>query len=374
MSGAALVRILRTLRTTRRLQRSSLGLPLAPSSVVFRQVPLPAPDRGSFFKSSSVNADSPKHVLWLSSTSSILNNTPSDFAEKQVLKQTILVAPYETFPLILPQILRGQRECKGKLKQLRISTTPNPPCQSGDLLMSAPSSVHRYPGSLCLRSVRVVFLYDPHYPSIRSLDHFLSRHTVNADEVEYAEQYIPGSSTSWEQIEQPHLDPGEDTVLDLVLLGGLDPVSGNSWIRSGQGIRFPPTSIPPSVPPSPPPVLPTHVRSPSRTTSVSHQPINPVLDRPTSVKSPTAARQTRPRRSDKVMVEYPRPVPERGRRTLSPHSDFIWHPYAQGSCNEPSPNAPSSGRASQRFKLDLIRKPNDQIDSASCFCLHPFGF
>lgn len=316
----------------------------------------------------------------------ILNHIPHHITGKHVLKQTILVASI-TRPFLAPTLspyhrLSGARgNLKRNLSRCAHSLPPAPPYQSRDLSMSTPSSVIVTP-VLSASDLPALPSHMIHItPSmgrislIRSLDRFLSsfsRQTVSPDEVEHAKQYILSSSTMRKPIVHPYFDPGKCTVLDLVLLGGLDSVSGKSWIGSSKDIHFLPASAP-SVPPSPPPVAPKPFRSPSSASSDSDQPVNPGSHRRTRAKPAPrlppshGGPPVRPRRSDQIMAEFSRPDSEWGVHALPdlpPHSDPIRRPHAQGPYYGSSLNA-WSGSVGQRSRPNLLRKPSDQIDSVS---------
>jgi len=315
----------------------------------------------------------------------ILNCIPHDVAEKHVLKQTILVTSI-TRPFLSPTLSPYHKLSDSKKNSRRNSTSliyslpPTPPYQSGDLPTPASSSMT----AISVLSMPVM----PPPPShlvhivpptartglIRSLDSFLSSYSqqpIDADEGDLAKQYIVNSSTMRETIDHPNFDQDECTVLDLILLGGLDPISGKSWVGSAQDILFLPTSGPSSAPSTPPlPRKPT--RSPSRPLPDSFQSVDPVSSPRIRVQSspqllllPGGCSPTRTRRSDDMPPENPQPVSEQDEydpSNLSPHLDSVRYPHLQGAYQPSSLGAPS-GRATRRSKLNVTTKPDDPISS-----------
>jgi len=313
----------------------------------------------------------------------ILNYIPHDVAEKHVLKQAILVTSI-TRPFLAPTLSPYHKLSEAKKIGRRNSTTrrgsirslpPTPPYQSGDLPTPASSSTTAI-SVLSMSAMpplpsHMVHIVPPtpRIGLVRSLDSFLSsftKQTIGHEEVDHAKQYILNNSTIRETVAHPDFDQDECTVLDLILLGGLDSVSGKSWIGSGQDIRFLPSST--RSEPSPPPVPRKPVKSPPRTppdTSWSVDPVPrprprvesyPQLLPPSSSGSPR-----RPLRDDNRRVERLELDLERERSTIpnpSPRSDPVRHPHPRAPYQPTSLNA-SSGRALRRSKLNMITKPDD---------------
>lgn len=310
----------------------------------------------------------------------ILNYIPHDVAEKHVLKQAILVTSI-TRPFLAPTLSPYHKLSEAKKIGRRNSTTrrgsirslpPTPPYQSGDLPTPASSSMT----ALSVLSTSAmpplpshmvhVIPPTPRIGLVRSLDSFLTSFAKQGggnEEVDHAKQYILNSSTVQETVAHPDLDQDECTVLDLILLGGLDSISGKSWIGSGQDIRFLPTST--RSEPSPPPVPHKSVQSPPRTPPDSSRSVDPV-PRPRVQSSPqmlppsSGSPPRRPRR-DGRRVERLQPDSERDRPTIlnpPPRSDTVRHPHPRGPYQSTS-LSPSSGRAMQRSKLNMTTKPDD---------------
>lgn len=303
----------------------------------------------------------------------ILNYISHGVTQKHVLKQTILVTSI-TRPFLAPTFspyhrLSGVKRNSGQgLGSRAHSLSPAPPYQSGDLLATTARGVtatHPSASAVSPPCSHMVHIVPPTARTslIRSLDLFLSsfsRQDFGPKEVGSAKQYVLSSSTMRELI-HPRFDQGEHTVLDLVLFGGLDSVPGKSWIGSGQDIVFIPTSPSSSVSPSPP-VPPKPIRSPSRTTSDSHQPASHPLTHVKSSHLPPPGSLTGSRRSEKRIPKQSGLVPERGGcalPNLTPHPDPIRYLSLQGPyrCNPPSLNL-SSGRV-QRPGLSKHNRPID---------------
>ncbi|KAF9787892.1 hypothetical protein BJ322DRAFT_1105932 [Thelephora terrestris] len=184
----------------------------------------------------------------------ILNYISHHDTEKHVLKQTILVTSITT-PFLAPTFspyhkLSGAKETtRRRLTRRTHSLPPTPPCQSGDLLASATSSVMTTRSSafdVNPINSHMIHIVPPtaRIGLIRSLDLFLSsfsRRAFGSEEVSHAKQYVLSSSTMHEPVVHPRFDQGQCTVLDLVLSGGLDFFSERSWIGAGRDIIFIPT-------------------------------------------------------------------------------------------------------------------------------------
>jgi hypothetical protein len=314
----------------------------------------------------------------------ILNYISYDVAEKQVLKQIILITSI-TRPFLAPTLSPYHKLSEAKRKRRNsasrhgsvCSLPPTPPHQSGDLPARASSSMTTI-SALSMSTVPSLPAHTIHIipPTariglVRSLDSFLSsfsKPVVATDEVEHARQYVLSDSTLRETVAHPHLDRGECTVLDLILLGGLDSVSGKSWIGSGQDI-FPPPTPSSSSPPSPPPKPvkpPKPVRSPSKSPSDSPQPVDPVPPprkraQPSPPLSGGPPRKTRG--SSDRKTEQPQPVFEQERLPLSaprPRPNPVRNPRPRG-LYEPSSLDPSSGRSLRRSRRHIDTKPGDPV-------------
>ena len=320
----------------------------------------------------------------------ILNYIPHDVAEKHVLKQAILVTSI-TRPFLAPTLSpyhklseakrNGRRNSTQRRDSLR-SLPPTPPYQSGDLPTPASSSTTAI-------SVLSAFAIPP-LPShmihiipptpriglVRSLDAFLSSFTqqsIGAEEVDHAKQYILNSSTVREVIPHPDFDQGECTVLDLIILGGLDSVSGKSWIGSGQDIRFLPT--PANSDSSPPPLPSKPVRSPSRKSPDSPSSVESVSPRRARVQSspqlppPSVGPQRKMRRTDNRRIERsPPPDSELSSFTLQnppPRSEPVRPPRLPNPYQTSSLATSSGSPMRRRSKLNMITKPDDPAFSES---------
>jgi hypothetical protein len=307
----------------------------------------------------------------------VLNYISRDVVEKHVLKQTILVTSI-TRPFLAPTLspyhkLSGVKRSLSRSSSRRgYSLPPTPPYQSGDVPAQATSSMLSVSAMPPPHS-HMIHIVPPtaFIGLIRSLDLFLSsfsRQAIGPGEVDHAKQYILNSSTMRETVVPPNFGRGGCSVLDLILLGGLDSISGKSWIGSSQDIRFLPTSPSTSAPPNPP-VPPKPARSSSKTTSDSYQPVNPVSPSRTRMRSspqssppPGGDSPTRLRRIDKRIAEHSQPVSEQVRCAISDppsHSDPIRYPHLQG----PYKLGTSPGRAKRRSKFLLITKQNDPVNS-----------
>ena len=311
----------------------------------------------------------------------ILNYIPHDVAEKHVLKQAILVTSI-TRPFLAPTLSPYHKLSEAKKIGRRNSTTrrgsirslpPTPPYQLGDLPTPASSSMTAF-SVLSMSAMpplpsHMVHIVPPtpRIGLVRSLDRFLSsfaKQAVGTEEVDHAKQYILNTSTARETVTHPDFDQDDCTVLDLILLGGLDSVPGKSWIGSGQDIRFLPTSI--RSEPSPPPVPRKPIQSPPRTPPDSSRSADPV-PRPRVRSSPqrlppsSGGSPRRPRRTDNRRVEGLQPDSERDLPTIPhppPRSDPVRHPHPPGPHQSTSLST-SSGRALRRSKLNMITKPDD---------------
>lgn len=313
----------------------------------------------------------------------IINYTPHDVAEKHVLKQTILVTSI-TRPFLAPTLSpyhklseakrNGQRDSR-KRRSSMYSLPPTPPYQPGDLPAQASSSMTAI-SMLSMSSMppppsHMVHVVPPTTRAglAQSLDSFLSsfsQQPVDTEEINHAKQYILSSSTMQDIVVHPHFDQDECTVLDLILLGGLDSVPGKSWVGSGRDILFLPT---PGTSPTPStlPTLRKPVRSPSKSPSDLIQSADPVS--PTRTRSspqlvpPLSNGSVRKTRGGVHWVpERSQLVPEQGGPTLSnlpSYSDPIRYP-SQGSYRSSSLSA-SSGTTTRRSKLSMITKPDDLI-------------
>lgn len=314
----------------------------------------------------------------------ILNHIPRNLTEKCVLKQAILVTSI-TRPFLAPTLspyhkLSGAKRSSRRNLSDRSPPLPQTPYQSGDSSTSAASSVIVTPDlstpGLPPPHSRVVHVIPPtaHINLVQSLDRFLSSFSLQAvgQEVDHAKQYVLSSSTMREPVIYPRFDQGECTVLDIVLIGGLDSISGKSWVGSGHDILFIPISSPPSVSPSPP-VPPKLVRPPPSTTLDLYRSVNRVSHTRVRAKSTS---QSPPfhggpsadsRRSGKRVGEHPRPALERvscALPDLPHHSDPIHCPYSQGPYHPRSSN-PSPGSAAQQPRPVLIAKPDGPIATTS---------
>ena len=310
----------------------------------------------------------------------IFNYIPHDVAEKHVLKQTILVTSI-TRPFLAPTLSPYHKltETKriGRRNSIRrhdsIRSLPSTPPYQGDLPTPASSSMT----AISVLSMSAM----PPLPShmvhvvpkttriglVRSLDSFLSsfsQQAVGAEEVDHAKQYILSSSTIRETVAHPDFDQDECSVLDLILLGGLDSVSGKSWIGSGQDIRFLQTSGPSPVPSvsTVPPKPPPKTRSdPSQSIDSVSPPRARVQSSPQLPPHPSGGSPRKIRRIDNRIDD------ERDGFNLSdppPHSGPVRNPRPQG-LYQPSSLSPSSGRAIRRSKLNMITKPDDPLFSTS---------
>ena len=309
----------------------------------------------------------------------ILNYIPHDVAEKHVLKQAILVTSI-TRPFLAPTLSPYHKLSEAKKIGRRNSTTrrgsirslpPTPPYQSGDLPTPASSSmtaisVLSMSAMPPLPSHMVhVIPPTPRIGLVRSLDSFLSSFTkqaIGTEEVAHAKQYILNSSTIRESVAHPDFDQDECTVLDLILLGALDSISGKSWIGSGQDIRFLPSST--RSEPSPPPVPRKPAQSPPRTPPDSSRSVDPVpRPRPRVQSSPqmlppsSSSPPRRPRRSDRRIERL---QPDSELPNSPPRSDPVRHPHPRGPYQSTTLGT-SSGRAIQRSKLNMITKPDDPV-------------
>jgi len=314
----------------------------------------------------------------------ILNYIPHDVAEKHVLKQAILVTSI-TRPFLAATLSPYHKLSEAKKVARRNSTTrrgsirsspPSPPNQSGDLPTPASSSIT----AISVLSISAI----PPLPShmihivpptpriglVRSLDSFLSSFTKQAlgtEEVDHAKQYILNSSTIRETVSHPDLDQDECTVLDLILLGALDSISGKSWIGSSQDIRFLPSST--RSEPSPPPAPRKSAHSPSKTPPDSSRPVDPispprartrVQSTPQVLPPSSGSSPRKPRRTDNRRVERLQPAPERDRIAVPnppPRSDPTRHPHPHGPYQ--SSLSTSTGRTLRRSKLNVITKPDE---------------
>ena len=303
----------------------------------------------------------------------ILNYPPRDVAEKDVLKQAILVATI-TKPFLAPTLspyhkLSGTKGSTKRTSNSRAySLPPTPPYQPGDYPSSPPSSLATTPVpspfDVSLPHSHLIHVVPPttHASLIRSLDLFLSsfsRQPAGPEEVNHTKQYALTSSTMRQSIVHPHSDQAKYTVLDLVLLGCLDSVPGNAWIGSNQDLLFPKISAVPS-----PPVPSKPVRSPSRTTLALHRPVNPVSHPRTREKSPPklppfhGGRRARLRRSRRRVIRRSQSISERRSRAplnLLSHLDTFRLPYVRGPHPPPSLDTPSQ-RTTQRSKPESKAK------------------
>ena len=316
----------------------------------------------------------------------IINYTPHDVAEKHVLKQTILVTSI-TRPFLAPTLSpyhklseakrSGRRNSRKRLTST-YSLPPTPPYQSGDLPTQASSSTT----AISVLSVSAMPPPPSHMIHVvppttriglaRNLDSFLSsfsQQAVGTEEVDHAKQYILNSSTMREVIVHPHFDQDESTVLDLILLGGLDSVSGKSWIGSSRDILFLPTPGP-SPASSTPPTLRKPVRSKSPPDSFhSVDPVSPPRTRarsPPLPSPPLSSGSLRKTRGVHRIAEHSQPVREHDGfvpSNLPPYSDPVR--YSSRGPHQPSSLGASSGRATRRSKLNMITKPDDPIFSES---------
>ena len=311
----------------------------------------------------------------------ILNYIPHDVAEKHVLKQSILVASI-TRPFLAPTLSPYHKLSEAKRisrrKSSLYSLPPTPPYQPGDLPAPASSSVTAI--SVLSASAtppppsHMVHMVPPtaRIGLVRSLDTFLSsfsQQPVGTEEVDRAKQYILNGSTAQETVVLPHSNQDECTVLDLILLGGLDPVAGKSWIGSGQDILFLPTSAS-SAASSVPSTSRKPVRSLARAHTVSLYSLDSAPSRTRVEHSPPSL--YRSNRSPPPELRSDSRIPERSQTlsdrdgvassSLPPRFERRRHP--QGT-HPPSSFGISSGRENRRSKLNMITQPDDRISSES---------
>lgn len=312
----------------------------------------------------------------------ILNYISHDVAEKHVLKQSILVASI-TRPFLAPtlspyhKLSEAKRNSRRKSNSHMYSLPPTPPYQPGDC-STPPSS-----GTVAI-SVLSAFATPPP-PShmvhivpptariglVRSLDTFLSsfsQQPTDTEEVDRAKQYILNGSTAQEMVALPHFDQGECTVLDLILLGGLDSVAGKSWIGSSQDILFLPSSASSSAS-SIPSTSRKPFRSLERAHTVSLHSLNPASSRtrveysPQSLSRSNRSPPPEPR-SDSRISQHSQKISGRdgvASSSLPPRLERLRH---QGN-HPPSSFGLSSGRANRRSKLNMITQPEDRLSSES---------
>ncbi|KAF9652639.1 hypothetical protein BDM02DRAFT_3126119 [Thelephora ganbajun] len=321
----------------------------------------------------------------------ILNYISHDVAEKHVLKQTILVTSI-TRAFLAPTLSPYTKLSDAKKNSRRNSSgriyslPPTPPYQSGDLPTQDSSNMTAVPvlpaPAMPPPPSRMVHIVPPTAPIglIRSLDSFLSsfsRQAAGAEEVDHAKQYILNSSTVQEIIVHPHLDQDKCTILDLILLGGLDSVSGKSWVASGQDILFLPTSASSSVSST----LSAPRKSalpPPRTLSESFKSVDPVppprarlQSSPKSLLLFSSGSSTQTRGGDNRTVRHSSPVSEQDGfipSDLQFHSHPVRHPRPHSLFQPPSLGVSSrisSGRAMRRSRLNVITKPDDPDSSTS---------
>lgn len=317
----------------------------------------------------------------------ILNYISHDVAEKHILKQTILVASI-TRPFLAPTLSPYHKLSEAKKNRRRstnqvYSLPPTPPYQSGDLL--TPASPSATPVSVLSTSPmpppssHMVHIVPPtaRVGLIRSLDSFLasfSQQAVGPEEVNLAKQYILNSSTVRQAVVHPRFDQDEHTVLDLILLGGLDSVSGKAWIGSGQDILFLPTSGSSSAS-STPSMSRKPVRSPSRARSDSSHFADSVSPSRARVRSSpqllyplslSSGGSPEPRRSNSTIPERSQPLSNQDgfAFSLRPRLDHLRHPHPQ-SPHQSLLSGISSGRTIRRSKLNMTTQPDNPIPSTS---------
>lgn len=325
----------------------------------------------------------------------ILNYIVHDIAEKHVLKQVILVTSI-TRPFLSPilspyhKLTEAKKNGRRKRRTSTHSLPPTPPYPSGDVSTRASSSTT----AISVLSVSAMPPPPSHMVHIvprttrtslmRNLDAFLSsfsKQATGTEEVNHAKQYILNSSTVREIINHPHFEEDGCSVLDLILLGGLDSISGKSWVGAGRDILFLPTPDPSSVPSTP--VKPRKLaRSPSKTLPDPPQFVDPVSPprahvRSSSRSSPpfsTSGSLRKTRGRVHKTADYTQPVPEQDEFTpsnLQPHSDPVQYPL-QGP-RQPSSLSALSGMATQRSKLNVITKPDDPVLPTSGLPTPPYS-
>lgn len=314
----------------------------------------------------------------------ILNYISHDVAEKHVLKQSILVTSI-TRPFLAPTLSPYHKLSEAKRHSRRKSTShiyslpPTPPYQPGDLPPPASSSITAI--SVLSASAtppptsHMVHIIPPtaRIGLVRSLDTFLSsfsQQPTGNEEVGRAKQYILNASTMQETVILPHSNQDECTILDLILFGGLDSVSGKSWIGSSQDILFLPTSASSSASSVPSTSL-KPFRAPARAHTVSFHSSDPAPPRTRLEHSSQSSS-----RSNGSPPPEPRSnsrIPERSKRlssdqdrvassSLPPRLERLRHP--QGPY-PPSSFGVSSGKATRRSKLNMITQSDDQFYSIS---------
>ena len=313
----------------------------------------------------------------------ILNYIPHDVAEKHALKQIILVTSI-TRPFLAPtlspyhKLSEARKNSRRKSNSHMYSLPPTPPYEPGDLSTPASSSVTAI-SVLSMSAMppppsHMVHIVPPtaRIGLIRSLDSFLSsfsQQAVGAEEVDLAKQYILSSSTVRETIIHPNFDQDECTVLDLILLGGLDSVSGKSWVGSAQDLLFLPTTGPSSASSSTPSMSRRQTRSPSRSPPNSFQPVDPAAPLRTRVRSSpqlfsssAGGPPPEPRRSDPGI-----PSNQDG-LTFSnspPNPELLRHLHPQGSYQLSSLSSALSRKATRRSKLNMITQLDDPVSRTS---------
>jgi hypothetical protein len=309
----------------------------------------------------------------------ILNHISHDVAEKHVLKLTILITSI-TRPFLAPtlspyhKLSEARKNSRRKSNSHMYSLPPTPPYEPGDLSTPASSSMTAI-SVLSTTAMppppsHMVHIVPPTARTglIRSLDSFLSsfsQQDLGPEEADLAKQYILNSATVRQSIIHPNFDQDECTVLDLILLGGLDSVSGKAWIGSAQDLLFLPTSGPSSAS-STPSMSRRPARSPSRSPPNSFHPVDPasplrtrVQSSPQLFSSSGGGPPPQPRRSDPVIPS------ERDGFDLSspsPRLEPLGHP--QGP-HRSSTISTLSRKATRRSKLNMITHLDDPVSSTS---------